>query len=222
MGLFSGIPIVGDIESAGEDVLTSIAHDAGLDFIPDAVSSLFNDFKDFFSKEPGLTIARALAGGLYMELVPIVGPAFASVSFATPGLLRGEKFDEAWVKEFLWRLKTLLYLGSKVFTGGQADKAVDLIPDNPFTKRLPTKAQVEDLLKQMDGVASWLKAIYPGGCQSIPKDAITLTMLARAYGARTDWFVQAVKLYCRNDQDMNFCYNAKTGDVITCPTKESK
>lgn len=215
MGIFDGIPIVSDVADAAADVMTSIAHDAGLDFVPKAISDLFDQFKDFFSKEPGITIARALASAEYAYLAPVVGPAFASVSFATPGLLRGEAFDQAWTTEFIWRLKYLLKLGSTIFTAGQANPIVDAIPDS-IIHRVPSKEQVQDLLKKMDDIASWLKIAYPQGCVTIPRDAQTLTLLSRAYGVRTDWFVQAVKLYCRSGSDMNFCYDAKTGDVVTC------
>jgi hypothetical protein len=71
--------------------------------------------KDWAGTDVGKTILRAMATSLSGGLANVLGPQLASVAFALPGLARGEAFDEAWWKEFTWRVeKTAEILGPAI------------------------------------------------------------------------------------------------------------
>lgn len=92
----------------GVDVVTSPAYDALRDVWDGPV-------KDFAHTDAGKTLLRAMAGGAYYGLVPVLGPQLAAISFAWPGLVRGEALDVAWLTEFSWRVeKTAEILGADV------------------------------------------------------------------------------------------------------------
>lgn len=54
----------------------------------------------------GMLILRAYTTMLYGSVAWAIGPQLASVTFAIPGLVRGERFDEAWLSEFKYRVET--------------------------------------------------------------------------------------------------------------------
>lgn len=63
----------------------------------------------------GMVVLRAYTTMLYGSVAWAIGPQLAAVTFAIPGLMRGERFDEAWLGEFKWRVeKTAETLGPGV------------------------------------------------------------------------------------------------------------
>lgn len=62
---------------------------------------------DFLNTETGRIVARALSTTLYGALAPVVGPQLAAAAFATPGLIRGDRFSKAWIEEFQIRVEML-------------------------------------------------------------------------------------------------------------------
>lgn len=62
---------------------------------------------DFLKTDAGLLVARALSTSLYGGLAPVLGPQLAAAAFATPGIIRGDRFDKAWLEEFQWRVEQL-------------------------------------------------------------------------------------------------------------------
>ena len=76
--------------------------EGGADWISDAVGG---PLKDLASNEWGVYLIRAVAGSFSAALAPILGPQLASVAWALPGLLKGERFDKAWLEEFSFRVQ---------------------------------------------------------------------------------------------------------------------
>lgn len=67
---------------------------------------------DFAHTAVGVVVLRAFSSMLFGSIAWAVGPQLASVTFAVPGLFRGDRFDEAWLTEFKWRVeKTAETLG---------------------------------------------------------------------------------------------------------------
>lgn len=103
------VDVTADVGSTlGVDVVTSPAFDALKDVWDGPV-------KDFAHTDVGKTLLRAMVSGAYMALVPVLGPQLAAISFAWPGLVRGERLDVAWLTEFSYRVeKTAEVLGADV------------------------------------------------------------------------------------------------------------
>lgn len=103
------VDVTADVGSTlGVDVVTSPAYEALRDAWDGPV-------KDFAHTDAGKTLLRAMATGAYVGLVPVLGPQLAAISFAWPGLVRGERLDVAWLTEFSYRLeKTAEILGADV------------------------------------------------------------------------------------------------------------
>ncbi len=112
-----------DATNAVVDVVTSVPGvDEGVSSVEDAASFLgslpgFEQagglLQDFARTPYGRVALTALSTNLTGGLAPIVGPQLATVAFSLPGVLRGEKFDEAWVNEFAMRVqRTAAILGA--------------------------------------------------------------------------------------------------------------
>jgi hypothetical protein len=91
--------------------------------------------RDFAKTPTGMTILRSIATAMYGPLanslvywgVPF-GAQLATIAWSTPGLLRGERFDEAWMLEFRWRAeKTAEIVGPGILDtfGAQLQDALD-------------------------------------------------------------------------------------------------
>lgn len=67
---------------------------------------------DFARSPAGMITLRAFSTMLFGSVAWAIGPQLAAVTFAVPGIMRGERFDEAWLTEFKWRVeKTAEILG---------------------------------------------------------------------------------------------------------------
>lgn len=57
----------------------------------------------------GMSILRAMTGTFITpQLAQIVGPQLASITIAIPGLIKGDCFIDAYIKEASWRIQTLV------------------------------------------------------------------------------------------------------------------
>lgn len=102
MGIFSDATDwvsdrVDDVKDAASDVVSSVP---GSEWLGDQVT-------DFLKTDVGSVVGHALATSLYGWAAPIVGPQLAAAAFATPGLIRGDRFSKAWIEEFEWRVERL-------------------------------------------------------------------------------------------------------------------
>ena len=87
---------------------------AGVRALPGG-SELLDAAQDFAKTPTGLVVMRAFSSMLYGSVAWAIGPQLAAVTFAVPGLFRGERFEEAWLTEFKWRVeKTAETLGPGV------------------------------------------------------------------------------------------------------------
>ncbi len=90
----------------GSDILAGIP---GTSVLAKAMQAVLSspEMRAFASTPVGKTVLRAVATTAYMSAVPWVGPQLAALTFALPGLARGEEFSKAWVEEFVWRVQKL-------------------------------------------------------------------------------------------------------------------
>lgn len=117
--------------------------------------------RDWARTEWGATILRAMATSLSGGLAPIVGPQLASVAFALPGIARGEPFDEAYWKEFTWRVEKTIEiagpligerLGNELKAGVESlrHRAQGAFPDLPLDQAIrQLGVAVEDLAQEL-------------------------------------------------------------------------
>ena len=67
---------------------------------------------DFANTAVGTVVLRAIATMYFGGIAWAVGPQLASVVWALPGIMKGDRFDEAWLTEFKYRVeKTAEILG---------------------------------------------------------------------------------------------------------------
>lgn len=122
----------GAVDVAG-DVFTSLP--GGVQ-VSGALRDLVNGpLRDFAKTPVGMTVLRSIATAVYGPLanslvywgVPF-GAQMATIAWAVPGLVRGERFDEAWMLEFRWRAeKTAEIVGPGILDsfGAQLRQALD-------------------------------------------------------------------------------------------------
>lgn len=223
-----GIPVVDDVIDAGGDIATSIIDkairtaDDFSDFLglPPMASEVYQEVKklyegpvkDFFNTEVGKVIARAFTTMAYYQLAPILGPQLASAVYATPGVLRGEKFDQAWVTEFLWRVTTTAGILAGMYADQLRIDAKQAIP----AAAMPTVDKLQDAVSSVFKAVALLKAKFPDAAKL---NVMTLDYagIAREFDVRQDTLLQAVAIYTRNaDALAAFCADAHTGDLLSC------
>lgn len=129
---FAGGIVGGAVDVAG-DVLEEIPMAPEL---YDALTSVVTGpMRDFAKTDFGMTVFRAMSTMLHGAAAVYLGPQVAALAFATPGLVRGEDFWTAWMKELAWRAeKTAEYflpMASEALTPAiqsAADKLTAMIP----------------------------------------------------------------------------------------------
>lgn len=121
MAVISGV--LDDAVGAARGVVrtvTGAASDAadvlGVDVVTGPIVDVWEGpLRDWAHTDVGKTMLRAMGSAGYFALVPALGPQLAAVSFAWPGLVRGEPIDVAWLTEFSWRVeKTAEILGAEI------------------------------------------------------------------------------------------------------------
>lgn len=197
-GLFD---FVGDAVDAVGDALSDIGDAFGdiFDAIPGSqwVKGLVNGpLRDFARSTVGTVVLRAIATSLTGGLAGVVGPQLASVAFALPGVVRGESFDEAFWKEFSWRMqKTAEVLGT--------DAAKDVMGD-------ALKWASDDLVNRAKAFAPNL-SLPDAVTQLINQTGLTPEKLAAELGIRLDVAAAAINLVGRQIRYAMDRYDPKTG-----------
>jgi hypothetical protein len=147
--------------------------------------------RDFANTSIGQVLLRAMAGSLYGGLAPVLGPQLAAVAFALPGLIRGERFDQAWVAEFSWRLMKLSEIGGEEL-GETASEQLRIAGEALIAKarRQFPNVPIDEALRSL---------------QLNPRD------LAKELGIREDIAAQALALAQRQPFPDENDYDARTG-----------
>lgn len=123
----------------------------------------------------GMVVLRAMTTMLYGSAAWAIGPQLAAVTFAIPGLMRGERFDEAWLGEFKWRVeKTAETLGPGVIDafGAQLTTTLRKMLDD-FGVGSLVEMGVQEFAKRYDireDVAAFAMALW-NRVQLPPRDA---------------------------------------------------
>ena len=112
---YNPVDDVSAVASAVADVTTS-AWDDVKNTVPgaQAISDAFDSFatgplRDFARKNPiAPVVLTAVSGGAYALAAPIAGAQLAAVTFALPGMAKGENFVHAWVEGFVDRVTALV------------------------------------------------------------------------------------------------------------------
>lgn len=130
MATLGDIPIITPVANAVSDAV---------DAFGDLVSSVpgakwvAEQMGDFAKTPVGMAVTRALASSFYGSVAWTLGPQLASITFALPGLMRGDSFDKAWFDEVKWRTEqTAEILGGDVAAvfGDQLVAALKTLADN--------------------------------------------------------------------------------------------
>lgn len=153
--------------------------------------------RDFANSAVGKVVLRAMATSLTGGLAGTLGPQLATVAWSLPGLVRGESFDEAWWKEFSWRVeKTAETLGTDAAgkaLGDMLKVASDRLMDQA-KKAFPT-LPVEEGLRRF-----------------VNETGLTPEALARELGIRPDVAAAALNLVLREMRFPLGNYAIATGD----------
>lgn len=228
MGIELGIPVLDDIIDVGEavveavgDVVDDVSSFLGLPPLASEaaamVTSLVNGpLRDFARTAVGKTVLRALVLGPYMHLAPILGPQFAAVTFAIPGVLRGEKADEAWVKEFVWRVTTT----ASILSAGGYTPGGSAGPKQPIQEidgvKLLGGGDIDALLTHTLDAAKRLQQYIPD-LSSVDVLSFDYRFWAAALDVRQDELLSALALLTGDrTATYTYCTDALSGNIITC------
>lgn len=129
-----------------QDVVDAIHKIPGMDWAGEQL-------KDFAHTAVGHTFLFALATAEYMALAPVIGAQLAAVSFAIPGVAKGDNFAKAWYDETLYRIKAT----AKILLG---DIVKDELPNIP-----PEAAEAQQ----------WVEDHIPGATKMLMEDIQTAT-----------------------------------------------
>lgn len=117
--------IGGAVGGAAKDIVHAIESVPGVDWIT-------SDLENFAKSDFGTTVLRALSSTAYIGLAPVLGPQFASIAFAIPGMAKGDSIADSYVNELAYRVKTT----ADILTAGQGGAALS--------------AQAKTLMSQVD------------------------------------------------------------------------
>ena len=119
-----------------------------------------------FAKTPvGLAVFRAMSTSLYGPLAFAIGPQLAAVSFAIPGLIKGDDFDKAWLTEVSWRSEE----AAKILAPGIADQYAPELAD-ALEKVVANNPDIKE------GLASIAKRL------DITREDVTYLAMQKLYG----------------------------------------
>lgn len=171
-------------KAALKDVGNAVSSLPGGNWVVDAINQGAQWTHDLANTPVGTVLFRALASTLYGPLAGSLGFAFgpqlASITWALPGLAKGDTFEEAWTTEFIYRAKTT----AEILGAGPAADAIG----GPMGDALST-------------ITQWAKDAMPN--VSLP-DALsrlgwTPEELAKDLGIRVDVAALALNLLRRAD-----------------------
>ncbi len=188
--------------------------------VPDDIEELLNDFvKTDFGKVFMFVVTQGATSSLYSSLVPALGAQFASVSFALPGILRGEPFDKAWTTEFVRRVEETVKILVSDYSGEAADTVADgageVVGEAAEYAKM-AKEYGEELAKQWDQAVRYLNDMLPPGT-SVPW---TAAELAEKLHVREDMAAYAIALRSRveseipKSEDYDYRSGASKGTIL--------
>lgn len=208
--------IVSSIEDDVSNVADSIV--SALHTIP-GVDWAGEELKDFAGTNFGQWFLRILAGSVvYTGLAPYLGPQLASVGFALPGVIKGDKFASAWTQEEIWRISE----AAKMYAGSAAQALSDaalaqLQPYLDAIKNLATELQAtaDHLISLAGGDAANIGSLVSGyiGRYGIEASA----HLADVLSAREDFVVATIDGAMNTD---SFWRPAKAPETVSDVAKE--
>lgn len=159
----------GDVTSVVSDVVDEIPGAS------DALQFFGNEAQDFANTTFGQVCLRAfVTWTAYPALAGVLGPQLAAVSFALPGVAKGDDFDQAWLGEFMYRLEKT----AEIVGGDAANQAAAQF--QPIVDQLSQQAQNAGLDPQ--SFASNLEGI----------GAAKLQAMAQQLGVRADMLQTAI------------------------------
>jgi hypothetical protein len=173
------------------DVATSVWDDTAGKVMPDFMKE---GIKKFADSAVGHVVLLAISGSAYYALAPTVGAQLAAVTFALPGMARGDNFMQAWTSGFVERVTLLI----KYFVGQG-------MPDNKATEGVTDMAQGD-----MQKIQQYADSAGVGKAA-----AMTVQKLAQLLGVREDmaaeWLANAT-----GDLSIPKQYNfdPKTGKIL--------
>lgn len=128
-----------DIADTVEDAVDTVTDTAGdiISVIPggDPLLGAMHDLvtgplRDFAKTGVGAVVLKAIASSFTGATAWTLGPQLASIFWATPGILRGDSFEEAWISEFKDRVEqTVEIVGVPEEITGQFGELLKLLPD---------------------------------------------------------------------------------------------
>lgn len=130
---------------------------------------------DFANSAVGTAVLRAIATMYFGTIAWTIGPQLASVTFALPGIMKGDRFDEAWLTEFKYRVeKTAEILGPGIIDafGSQLTDTLKRMFDEYGIGELVEEG-VQELAKRYnirEDVAAFAMALW-NRVQLPPRDA---------------------------------------------------
>lgn len=183
------IPIISDVAEAIADVATSVwDRIPGSEWVGNAIDTatgpigdfMKGAFREFAKTGVGETVIRAfsIAAQQALYVVPVVGGALAFATWSIPGLAKGQAFDEAMTKEFVYRCEQVgQYFAGKV--GAQAAKEATAAMGQQFA------AATQKLSEAAKKVGAPLE-------QAVKSLGVTPEQVASELGIRADVAAQAI------------------------------
>jgi hypothetical protein len=88
----------------------------------DVVNAIGQTAQDFANSSVGHIILQAVASSAFGPFSAVLGPQLGSIAFALPGIVRGERFDQAYFKELAFRLTELASIMAPQVAGVVGDQ----------------------------------------------------------------------------------------------------
>jgi hypothetical protein len=178
------------------------------------VSWFGDQLKDFANSTGGKIVMTALTSLSFdalssaLSVFTIAAPQIASLTFAIPGLARGEPFFQAWLVEFLSRVKqTIEILGGQI----GADVGKEMM------------AQIMPAYNQIVGALGNPNDVLNKVLTNLSAQGMSVQQIAKLTGIRTDVFQSAIdaakkQVSSFGQKELHALYGGV--DVLISPLKE--
>ena len=177
---------VDDVGDAVSDV-GDFVHDniPGGEWVVDAVNAGAGWIATFAKTGVGTIVMRAISSAMFPAFSATLGPQVASVAFAFPGIVKGDRFTEAYITEVAHRTsETARILGSdvaeQVITGPLKDTVAKLI------KQLADKTGGKNLLGLNPAELMKATGLTPAAAAYMKELGLTPESVAKQFGIRQD------------------------------------